>query len=903
MMLLLLSPHCAACRVRACWFNLHNTPQPPWVPPRVKNIQLRYSPCMLSSANAAASLRDRLELLVVSSARSSSSASSKPWRRSSLMSGSSSLQLDAWNNETRLVFESCVADARACPADMIHAVLFHPGIDSTQSSPLCFAKQLIAVVIAGARGLQPQSQLFGDCVDLLDILARDRSLQLTLLEAHYGLMELIVKNIALLNDNLPKVLNLVKTLTRNKTAPLTSHISLLVSFLRQKIMSPTPNPDHLAILVQLCRNPEVSKDLLASSGVDKFFRFLFRLLGEENFNCTVAVHSLHLLVCVIIDDPMGEKFFSDENMIEALKLSLNILVRGQSEVSQAAAIAFLDGSSNHQRLHATLTRYLSEKPCLRPIITKLSSSPTLHKNLFHFLAVLLEHRFCVEILSDIIIEMNLICLSMTSLKQTIQDNPDGGTKLSYFCRFIHALVELIKDSSHPAHPLTKLSTELGLKTCQFAKSLSEMLPLSLISASSSMIETAVLTTTNTAIAAPLCDPPATSVAPAPQDSLLPTPLAVMDLLYTLDVLISCAETLQLRKETLGMIPLDPFIAFLESICRPKGSKNDNSSSWISVVPVTIVLLEELRGSVNSSSTRIDGTSRINVRDEPLTNIPGVREAVVAAFRNCRDVRVVESCLRFFGREDKEKRLENRREFARIVVSIMGRCSGDGRVESVSGRLGGSSANGSVEFCGAGGVLDEGRLSTRDVSLLDVMTSFREMELTETSSQIEEAERSILALSNLEKEVESIAERMRQEMALKEQISERKIAVHESKTGLLKAEVSQLKELVEERNRIIRNLEVTEGDYKKKFSDVSAMLEKKTADYEEQLSDRDLEVSRLRSSESLLNLELQKMQARFAEAESKIETLSKSVKVYEDKNKEHDDLVSRLAQLASIATKK
>ena len=105
---------------------------------------------------------------------------------------------------------------------MIHAVLFHPGIDSTQSSPLCFAKQLIAVVIAGARGLQPQSQLFGDCVDLLDILgklaferniqnlkplkARDRSLQLTLLEAHYGLMELIVKNIALLNDNLPKVL-------------------------------------------------------------------------------------------------------------------------------------------------------------------------------------------------------------------------------------------------------------------------------------------------------------------------------------------------------------------------------------------------------------------------------------------------------------------------------------------------------------------------------------------------------------------------------------------------------------------------------------------------------------------------------------------------------------------------
>ena len=82
-----------------------------------------------------------------------------------------------------------------------------------------------------------------------------------------------------------------------------------------------------------------------------------------------------------------------------------------------------------------------------------------------------------------------------------------------------------------------------------------------------------------------------------------------------------------------------------------------------------------------------------------------------------------------------------------------------------------------------------------------------------------------------------------------------------------------------------------------------MLEKKTADYEEQLSDRDLEVSRLRSSESLLNLELQKMQARFAEAESKIETLSKSVKVYEDKNKEHDDLVSRLAQLASIATKK
>ena len=71
-------------------------------------------------------------------------------------------------------------------------------------------------------------------------------------------------------------------------------------------------------------------------------------------------------------------------MIEALKLSLNILVRGQSEVSQAAAIAFLDGSSNHQRLHATLTRYLSEKPCLRPIITKLSSSPTLHENVFVF---------------------------------------------------------------------------------------------------------------------------------------------------------------------------------------------------------------------------------------------------------------------------------------------------------------------------------------------------------------------------------------------------------------------------------------------------------------------------------------------------------------------------------------
>ena len=91
-------------------------------------------------------------------------------------------------------------------------------------------------------------------------------------------------------------------------------------------MSPTPNPDHLAILVQLCRNPEVSKDLLASSGVDKFFRFLFRLLGEENFNCTVAVHSLHLLVCVIIDDPMGEKVKLPANIFLFICLFLYLFV-------------------------------------------------------------------------------------------------------------------------------------------------------------------------------------------------------------------------------------------------------------------------------------------------------------------------------------------------------------------------------------------------------------------------------------------------------------------------------------------------------------------------------------------------------------------------------------------------
>ncbi|KAJ3082195.1 hypothetical protein HDU99_003368, partial [Rhizoclosmatium hyalinum] len=240
-------------------------------------------------------------------------------------------------------------------------------------------------------------------------------------------------------------------------------------------------------------------------------------------------------------------------------------------------------------------------------------------------------------------------------------------------------------------------------------------------------------------------------------------------------------------------------------------------------------------------------------------------------------------------------------------------------------------------------------------------------------QLDEAERSLQVLTQLEKEVGNIAERMKKEMELKEAISERKIAAHESKSQLLKAEVTELRELLDEKVVIIRQLEASQSEAFRKNSEYNTMMvshesekrrlredldnsrmlyresKEKSEELEKQLKektkllsekshqleesrttlanlterfddlekvleattvDRETQVKEFRDRlsvkeelETKLLHEVKTLRAQLAAITEEKEKLAEMVEKYRDEEREHEDLVSRLAQLATIANKK
>ncbi|KAJ3402175.1 hypothetical protein HDV05_008696 [Chytridiales sp. JEL 0842] len=234
------------------------------------------------------------------------------------------------------------------------------------------------------------------------------------------------------------------------------------------------------------------------------------------------------------------------------------------------------------------------------------------------------------------------------------------------------------------------------------------------------------------------------------------------------------------------------------------------------------------------------------------------------------------------------------------------------------------------------------------------------------SHLEIADRSLIALTDLQKEVGDITAALQKEMQLKETIAARKLAVYESQTSLLKAENARLQELVSGKQTVTRRLESANVELGRRVEELSGRLEdverdkeglrERSEDAERQAEEWERGVKegqvRLQQSTAELSVLKQKVheqserieelemniQAEVAEREavsrnykqklkeaeetvgryqkecsnlqqqytyekSKVHQLEEQLRNLEERDKAHDDLVSQLAQLATIANRK
>ncbi|KAJ3024457.1 UNVERIFIED_CONTAM: hypothetical protein HDU68_008146 [Siphonaria sp. JEL0065] len=301
---------------------------------------------------------------------------------------------------------------------------------------------------------------------------------------------------------------------------------------------------------------------------------------------------------------------------------------------------------------------------------------------------------------------------------------------------------------------------------------------------------------------------------------------MLDAIELCDAVVSSSE-LRIRAEHLVTVKLDRLIYFLAGFCNDKKEASGSGVCWgvELVVPVLhlVVVASEVKGEELPGDV-IDSNH--------------IKYIIVDSLRTSSHRHVISCSLNILAQCPS-------RDF---FVEAFAEINRTGNKKSGGGVGSGHRPSGAF-LPNVGSYVSLSGLKAHDSAVDQMSDSMADLGIDADEGarrtpmeQLDEAERSLQVLTQLEKEVGNIAERMKKEMELKEAIAERKIAAHESKALLLKNELTELKEMLDEKIIVIRQLEMSQSEAFRRNSEYNALIV--SHDSEKRRYREDLENSRL-----------------------------------------------------------
>ncbi|KAJ3293191.1 cytochrome c oxidase subunit 1 [Rhizoclosmatium sp. JEL0117] len=814
--------------------------------------------------------------------------------------------------------ESIAADAVRLPSVFVRAVA-----SPAQCAPL------LAGLLQIMHDVDPDSRIMAHALQLALLLFKDKELRRLFLDM--GSFDVLAAKVPLLRENLSLVLQFIEAATRITILPTCNESNALIVFLQNNILSSSsPSLSVLAIIANACKNNDIAKHLNSLPHSERFVRHILAYLSDPDINFLTIVHSLQILVRLTVDDPMGQKFFKESNIDQIWRLLFSMMEKGSS-YSLEPVLDLLEETMSIAKFRTSLENYVANTAYIKQALIDLHSNSQSHAVLFRCVSILLDAEIAVIPIMDCVLELDMIPLAFRHLSDIVKGDsnkgaldrfPDGGDGLEFSCAFLRAMLALAQDSTRlPADPLRQLHLQFGLSIRLIFRAIVDSFNKDKID---------------------------------PESSLSPSSL--LDAIQLCDHVISCTQ-LKLRPDNLATVKLDRLVYFLAGFCNESRQSTDAGVYGVEMV-VAVLHLCIVASEVKKEELPSDVIDSNAIKYIIAEEIGG----------RATHAHVVACCLNLVAQ------CPSRDFFVEAFVEINNKAKTLKRMSGVGRGLGlvGSGVRESLK----------GRESISRLHIEQMSDSLAELDIDDDDigigrpsamEQLDEAERSLQVLTQLEKEVGNIAERMKKEMELKEAISERKIAAHESKSQLLKAEVTELRELLDEKVVIIRQLEASQSEAFRKNSEYNTMIvshesekrrlredldnsrmlyresKEKSEELEKQLKektkllsekshqleesrstlanlterfddlekvleattvDRETQVKEFRDRlsvkeelETKLLHEVKTLRAQLATITEEKEKLAEMVEKYRDEEREHEDLVSRLAQLATIANKK
>ncbi|KAJ3390282.1 hypothetical protein HDU84_007663 [Entophlyctis sp. JEL0112] len=654
-------------------------------------------------------------------------------------------------------------------------------------------------------------------------------------------------------------------------------------------------------------------------------RHILEYLSDPDINFLALVYSLQILLRLTVENPIGNSFFKEGNLRKIWQLVFGMLEKsGVSTANLVPVLDLLQEALAVERFGTSFKSYVSNNEYIKQIIADLQLSSCCHPMLLRFVCVILGANVCISETVDGILSQDLIPVAFRHLASVVNQNPsassencetqpDGGDGLIYSCEFIREVLRLVDDQTIPPETTRQLALQVGLSVRVLLRTVCD-----------SLMDTSTAGLTRRV-----------------------TSDAMIDAVAVCDAVISCAG-LRLRAENLNAgagtaSGLEALLRYLARFCASESETDARCGTrfeWgvgdgmvVAILHLAIVVSKVIGKELPSD---VIDSNRI-------------KHIIVASLKSCTHPHVISCCLnilaqspsrQFFVSALAEANLEARLT-APLSVKTYSRPSSDSGMDQMS-------------------------------------DSLADMELNPPTplEQLDDAERSLIVLTELEKEVDQVTERMKKEMELKEAIFNRKIAAYESKTQLLKSEVLQLQEILEEKISIIKALETSQSESVKKvgitseinaaivshesekkvfqaeagnlrsllaeakdqiihlenelkekirllnskndsletalaqhdalnekFEDLEKVLEATSFDNEKKLAEITKKLVLKEESESRLQLEANTLRAELMAVSDEKDRLADMVVKYQDEEREHDELVKRLAQLASTASTK
>ncbi|KAJ3237036.1 hypothetical protein HDU81_010039 [Chytriomyces hyalinus] len=864
--------------------------------------------------------------------------------------------------ETRGVLESLSEAASIHPAPLVRAVR---GAKDT--------RRLVAGLVAIVKDCDADSRVLAHCIDIAFVLFKDRSLRAMLIG--FNAIDIVAAKLKSAHENQSLVFRFLEVATKHAVPASTTDIKALVAFLQNHILtSIAPSLSVLPIIASVCASRDLAAYLNSLPHSERFLRQILGYLSNPDINFLTVVHSLQILVRLTVEDPLGQKFFKDSNIDQIWNLVFSMLEKG-SCYNLDPVLDLLEETIAIPKFRSSFEVYVSNATFVKQAMIQLHLNPTNHPLMFKFISILLTANLSVSKIAETILERDILPGAFRHLAVTVTSGggapagsnlgaqgaplandcfPDGGDSLTYTLAFIRSVLSLVQDPSRISNEiLRQLIIQFGLSIRILFRAICDAFK------KPSASETA---------SEHLADGRSNDTDLAEEETLHLSAEAMIDVIGLCDAIISCPE-LRLRAENLVAVKLNPLIAFLALFSEDGKSC---SSFAAGVAGATVAVAGENGANAVQGVKRVAGgwggemvvavlhlvIVAVDIKKEEyptdVIDSNNIKYIIADSLRTSTHPHVLSSCL-----------------------NIVSQCPSKDYLVTVFEQLNTSKPQKS-SYIPPPSKADSCRTSENGNSnAVDHMSnSLADLEIDETPTplaQMDEAERSIQVLTQLEKEVGNIADRMKKEMELKEAIAERKIAAHESKAQLLKSELLQLKELLDEKMVIIRQLEGAQSeavrknsDYSsllagneaeirrlkidleslkaplkiaqercellevelheknrtiteksqaldstrsslaqltKQFEDVERAMESTTLQSEAQLSEYKERLVVKEELEMKLLAEAKSLRTQLKASTEERDKLAAMVEKYQDEEAEHDDLVKRLAQLASIAKTK